>query len=93
MVVRVLHEAKAIDRVYDMGLKEDAISDHNYRMSKMHRGHLKLKRCVKYVHELRNQTSSPRTCEPVHPRFSPVLHGLHGTVRPGFATVIPDMIQ
>ena len=32
MVVRVLHEAKAIDRVYDMGLKEDAISDHNYRI-------------------------------------------------------------
>jgi len=25
-----------------------------------------------------------RTCELVHPRFSPVLYGLNGTVRPGF---------
>ena len=29
----------------------------------------------------------PRTCEPVRPKSSPVLHG---TVRPGFATVTPD---
>jgi len=35
----------------------------------------------------------PRTCEPVHPRSSPVLHGLHGTVRPRFATVNPDLLQ
>ena len=36
---------------------------------------------------------APRTCEPVHPRSSPVLHGLHGTVRPRFATVNPDLLQ
>ena len=30
---------------------------------------------------------APRTFEPVHPRSSPILHGLHRTVRPGFATV------
>ena len=29
-IARVLHEAKAIDRAYDMGLEEDAISDHNH---------------------------------------------------------------
>ena len=29
---------------------------------------------------------APRTCEPVHPRSSPVLHG---TVRPWFDTVTP----
>ena len=31
-IARVLHEAKAIDRAYDMGLEEDAISDHNHRI-------------------------------------------------------------
>jgi len=36
---------------------------------------------------------APRTYEPVHPRSSPVLHGLHGTVRPEFATVIPNLLQ
>ena len=31
---------------------------------------------------------APRTCEPVHPKSSPVLHG---TVQPGFATVTPEI--
>ena len=31
-IARVLHEARAIDRAYDMGLEEGAISDHNHRI-------------------------------------------------------------
>ena len=42
---------------------------------------------------LETEHLAPWTCEPVHPRSSPVLHGLHGTVRPRIATVNPDLLQ
>ena len=65
----------------------------NIDKSKMHCGYMNLQCLSNRSINLETGHLAPRTCEPVHPRSSPVFHGLHGTVRPRFATVNPDLLQ
>jgi len=66
----------------------------------MHCGYMNLQCCVKYVHKLRNRTSSPsnlRTRSPqVQSGFAWLVWHCAPAIcysKPGFATINPDLLQ